>query len=159
MQCIINGLAISVHPSPAQLTSSDVVIHIPPFFHGMGWTFPYLTTMLGMKVLPGRYEPKVMLDLIKNEGVTFAAGVPVFLRMLIEPPEAVEYKDALKGFKFICDGEHPPRVLFKKAKEFGIEMIEAFGMSEGVGFTFSVLKDHMLDWDWEKQGTPKYCVW
>jgi len=33
----------------------------------------------------------------------------------------------------------------------GVEVIEAYGMSEGVGFTFSVLKDHMLEWPWERQ--------
>ncbi|WP_180546167.1 AMP-binding protein, partial [Archaeoglobus fulgidus] len=94
MQCIINGLALSANESPARMSSADTIMHIPPFFHGMGWTFPYLATMLGMKqVLPGRYEPQVMLDLIKNEGVTFAGGVPVFLKMLIEHPEAEKYKD------------------------------------------------------------------
>jgi len=152
MQCIINGLALSLNPSPTRLSSADVVMHIPPFFHGMGWTFPYLTTMFGMKqVLPGRYEPKMMLELIKREKVNFAAGVPVFLRMLIDSPESPQYAEYLKGLKFVCDGEHPPRILFERAKKMGIEMIEAFGMSEGVGFTFSVLKDYMLDWPWEKQ--------
>ncbi len=152
LQCMINGLALSAHPSPANFSSADVLMHIPPFFHGMGWTFPYLATMFGLKqVLPGRYEPKVMLDLIKNEKVTMAAGVPVFLKMMLDYPELENYLDALKGFKFVCDGEHPTRALFERAKAAGIEMIEAFGMSEGVGFTFSVLKDHMLDWDWNKQ--------
>ncbi len=75
LQCMINGLALAANPSPASFTSADIVMHIPPFFHGMGWTLPYLMTMLGLKqVLPGRYEPKMMLDLIKNEGVTYAAG-------------------------------------------------------------------------------------
>lgn len=152
MQCIINGLALSANISPARLSSADVIMHIPPFFHGMGWTFPYLATMLGMKqVLPGRYEPKVMLELIKNEGVTYAGGVPVFLKMLIEHPEVENYREALSKFKFVCDGEHPQRVLFERARQLGIKMIEAFGMSEGVGFTFAVLKDHMLDWDWGRQ--------
>jgi fatty-acyl-CoA synthase len=118
----------------------------------MGWTLPYIMTMIGMKqVLPGRYDPKVMLDLIKNEGVTVAAGVPIFLKMLLDYPELDEYRDALNGFKFICDGEHPTRALFERARAVGIKMIEAFGMSEGVGMTFAVLKDHMIDWPWEKQ--------
>ena len=52
-----------------------------------------------------------------------------------------EYKDALSKFKFVCDGEHPQRVLFERARELGIKMIEAFGMSEGVGFIFAVPRD------------------
>jgi fatty-acyl-CoA synthase len=152
LQCMVNGLALSAHPAPTNFTSADVAMHIPPFFHGMGWTLPYIMTMIGMKqVLPGRYDPKVMLDLIKNEGVTVAAGVPIFLKMLLDYPELDEYRDALNGFKFICDGEHPTRALFERARAVGIKMIEAFGMSEGVGMTFAVLKDHMIDWPWEKQ--------
>jgi acyl-CoA synthetase (AMP-forming)/AMP-acid ligase II len=45
----------------------------------------------------------------------------------------------------------PPRALIEKAKKMGVEVIEAYGMSKGVGFTFSVLKDHMLEWPWERQ--------
>lgn len=151
LQGIINCLTLTVYPSPVRISSADVIMHIPPFFHGMGWTMPYLAGLIGVKqVLPGRYDPTVMLELIKREEVTFAAGVPVFLRMLLWHPDIDQYKDALKGFKFLIDGEHPPRTLFELARKYGIEMIEAYGMSEGVGFTFAIPKEHMLDWPWEK---------
>jgi fatty-acyl-CoA synthase len=92
-----------------------------------------------------------MLELIKREKVTFTCGVPIFLRMLIDSPESPQYIEYLRGLKFLLDGEHPPRALIEKAKKMGVEVIEAYGMSEGVGFTFSVLKDHMLEWPWERQ--------
>jgi fatty-acyl-CoA synthase len=108
LQAIINGLALSAHPSPVRVSSVDVIMHIPPFFHGMGWTIPYLSTLLGMKqVLPGRYEPVVMLELIKREKVTFTCGVLIFLRMLIDSPESSQYIEYLRGLKFLPDGEHP----------------------------------------------------
>jgi len=151
LQSIISGIVVTAYQSPVRISSNDVLMHIPPFFHGLGWMMPYLGTLIGMKhVLPGRPDATVMLDLIKKEKVTFAAGVPTFLRMLIEHPEAEKYKDALSHFKFLLDGEHPPRTLFYEAKKFGIEFIEAFGMSEGVGFTYAVPKDNMIDWPWEK---------
>ncbi|WP_292320763.1 AMP-binding protein, partial [Caldisphaera sp.] len=151
LQSIISGIVITAYPSPVRVSSNDVLMHIPPFFHGLGWMMPYLATLIGMKqVLPGRPDASVMLDLIKKEKVTFAAGVPTFLKMLIEHPNAQEYKDALSNFKFLLDGEHPPRSLFFEAKKFGINFIEAFGMSEGVGYTYAVPKDNMLDWPWEK---------
>lgn len=151
LQAIINSLAISCYPSPVRFISTDVVMHIAPFFHGLGWTFPYIATLFGCKqVLPGRYEPKVMLELIKNEGVTYTAGVPVFLLMLLTYPEVDKYKDALRGLKFLIDGEHPPRKLFELAMKYGIKMIEAYGMSEGVGYTFATLKDHMVKWSEDK---------
>jgi len=151
LQSIINGLVVTAYPSPVRVSSADVIMHIPPFFHGLGWMMPYLATLLGMKqVLPGKPDAKVMLELIKREKVTFGAGVPIFLKMLIEHPEAENYRDALSNFKYLLDGEHPPRSLFYEAKKFGVQFIEAFGMSEGVGYTFAVPKEYMLDWPWEK---------
>jgi fatty-acyl-CoA synthase len=44
----------------------------------------------------------------------------------------------------------PLGLYFMKLKKIGIEFIEAFGMSEGVGFTYAVPKDNMIDWPWEK---------
>ncbi|MEB3778766.1 MAG: long-chain-fatty-acid--CoA ligase [Desulfurococcales archaeon] len=151
LQAIINTLVTTAYPAPTRISSLDVIMHIPPFFHGMGWMMPYLAGLIGLKqVLPGRYDATVMLELIKREGVTFAAGVPVFLRMLLWHPEVDKYRDALKGFKFLIDGEHPPRVLFEQARKYGIEMIEAFGMSEGVGFTFAIPRDDMIGRPWEE---------
>jgi len=57
----------------------------------------------------------------------------------------------LRGLKFLLDGEHPPRALIEKAKGMGIEVVEAFEMSEAVGLTFPVLKDHIVEWPWERQ--------
>jgi len=74
-QALINGLMLFAHSSPVRVASTDAVMHTSPFFHGMGWTMPYLATLLGMKqVLLGRYEPVVMLELIKREKVAFACG-------------------------------------------------------------------------------------
>ena len=45
--------------------------------------------MLGMKqVYPGRYEPEVLVKLIRDEGVTFSHCVPTILQMLLDCAEA-----------------------------------------------------------------------
>lgn len=152
LQAVMNGFAATAFPSPVRIDSTDVIMHIPPFFHGYGWSLPYLATMLGMKqVLPGRYDPKVMLDLIRDEGVTFAAGVVRFIKMLLEHPDVEKYREALSRLKFLQDGEHGPRELYLTCRRYGIKMIEAFGMSEGVGYTFATLKDHMVGWDEDRK--------
>lgn len=51
----------------------------------------------------------------------------------------------------MIDGEHPTRSLMMRAWSYGIRIAEAYGMSEGIGFTFANLKEHMLDWDLERQ--------
>ena len=47
------------------------------------WGFPGSATLAGVKqVYPGRYEPVMLVKLIKNEGVAFTHGVPTILQML-----------------------------------------------------------------------------
>jgi fatty-acyl-CoA synthase len=152
LQAIMNSIGLTAYPSPVNINSTDVILLLPPLFHGYGWSLPITAMLLGMKiVLPGKYEPKVLLDLIKNEKVTFTAGVVRFLKMILEYPELNKYLDYIKGLKFLQDGEHAPRELFLQCKKYGIKIMEAYGMSEGVGYTFATLKDYMLDWPYEKQ--------
>lgn len=149
MQTIINALS-NLYPGIVRLESSDVILQLPPLFHGYGWSLPYLATLLGCKmVLPGKLDGKVILDLIKKERITFTAGVPILLRLFLDHPEVDNYREYLKGLKFWIDGEHPPRSLMEKALSYGIQIMEAYGMSEGVGYTFAGLKEHMLDWSLE----------
>ena len=152
LQAIMNGMTLMGFPNPVKIDSRDVIMHMPPFFHGYGWSLPYLAAMLGMKqVLPGRYESKVMLDLVKNEGVTFMAGVVRLIAMMLEDPNVDEYSDALSKIKILQDGEHAPLEFFHRIRKYNMKIIEAYGMSEGVGYTFATLKEHMLDWPEEKQ--------
>jgi len=152
LQAIMNSIGLTAYPSPININSKDVILLLPPLFHGYGWSLPITAVLMGMKiVLPGKYEPKVILDLIKNEKVTFTAGVVRFLKMMLDYPEINKYADYLKGLKFLQDGEHASRELFLQCRKYGIKIMEAYGMSEGVGYTFATLKDHMVDWPYEKQ--------
>jgi fatty-acyl-CoA synthase len=151
LQTFIN-LSTNLFPNVAKMDSTDVILHIPPLFHGLGWFLPYLGTLLGCKqVLPGKLDGKLILELIKNERVTYMAGVPTLLMMFLNHPDVENYREYLNGLKFIIDGEHPPRSLMIRAWSYGIRIFEAYGMSEGVGYTFANLKEHMMNWDLEKQ--------
>ncbi|MDP8003673.1 MAG: AMP-binding protein [Caldisphaera sp.] len=58
LQSIISGIVVTAYLSPVRVSSKNVIMHIPPFFHGLGWIMPYLATLLGMKqVLPDRTDP------------------------------------------------------------------------------------------------------
>ena len=62
----------------------DVYMPITPMFHVHAWGFPWAATLAGVKqVYPGRYDPSMLLKLIKNEGVTFTHGVPTILQKLL----------------------------------------------------------------------------
>src|SRR6201997_204611 len=63
----------------------DVYMPITPMFHVHAWGFPWAATLAGVKqVYPGRYDPALLIKLIKTEGVTFTHGVPTILQMLLD---------------------------------------------------------------------------
>ncbi|MCP5198558.1 MAG: long-chain-fatty-acid--CoA ligase [Gammaproteobacteria bacterium] len=66
-------------PDSAGLSALDCVLPIVPMFHVNAWGYPYAALMVGAKlVFPGHRlsEPELLVDLITEEGVTIAGGVP-----------------------------------------------------------------------------------
>ena len=83
-------------------------------FHVHAWGMPYNATVMGVKqVYPGKYDPAFLLQLIKNEKVTFSHCVPTILHMLISHPAAKEID--LSGWKLVIGGARLPRGLAKAA--------------------------------------------
>jgi fatty-acyl-CoA synthase len=81
------NLISNLYPGVTRIECTDTILHLPPFFHGLGWMLPFFGTLLGCKqVLPGRYDGKVILELIKREKVTYTAGVPTLLMLFINHP-------------------------------------------------------------------------
>jgi acyl-CoA synthetase (AMP-forming)/AMP-acid ligase II len=64
----------------------DSIIAIAPFYHACAWGMPYIAALTGAKlVLPGpRHDPPNIVDLIDNEQVTFACGVPTVWTMVLQ---------------------------------------------------------------------------
>ena len=69
------------------LTAADCVLVAVPMFHANGWGFPFAAPAAGAKlVLPGRHTDGARLaKLIREEGVTVAAGVPTVWQGLLYP--------------------------------------------------------------------------
>jgi fatty-acyl-CoA synthase len=112
-----------------RFSRDDVYMPITPMFHVHAWGFPWSATLAGVKqVYPGRYEPAMLVKLIKNEGVTFTHGVPTILQMLLNAA-AAENVD-LKGLKMVIGGSALPKALAKRALEVGIDIFAGYGMSE-----------------------------
>ena len=107
----------------------DVYMPITPMFHAHAWGFPWAATLAGVKqVYPGRYEPAMLLKLIKSEGVTFTHGVPTILQMLLKV--AAAEKVDLAGLKMVIGGSALPKALAKQALAAGIDIFGGYGMSE-----------------------------
>ena len=139
----------------------DVYMPITPMFHVHGWGLPYAATAAGVKqVYPGRYQPELLLNLIKTEGVTFSHCVPTILQMLLSAPNSKDID--LSKLKMVIGGAALTKALAKAAMQRGIDIFAGYGMSEsGPILTIAQLKEHELTGDLDaeaelrtKTGTP-----
>jgi fatty-acyl-CoA synthase len=139
----------------------DVYMPITPMFHVHGWGLPYAATAAGVKqVYPGRYQPELLLKLIKTEGVTFSHCVPTILQMLLSAPNSKDID--LSKLKMVIGGAALTKALAKAAMQRGIDIFAGYGMSEsGPILTIAQLKEDELTGDLDaeaelrtKTGTP-----
>ena len=126
----LSGLALfGMAGTQGRFSRDDVYMPITPMFHVHAWGFPWSATLAGVKqVYPGRYEPAMLLKLIKSEGVTFTHGVPTILQMLLDA--AAKANVDLKGLKMVIGGSALPKALAKRALAAGIDIFAGYGMSE-----------------------------
>jgi fatty-acyl-CoA synthase len=124
------GLALfGMAGSQGRFSRDDVYMPITPMFHVHAWGFPWSATLAGVKqVYPGRYEPAMLVKLIKSEGVTFTHGVPTILQMLLNAAQAANVD--LSGLKMVIGGSALPKALAKQALAAGIDIFAGYGMSE-----------------------------
>ncbi|MEB3756282.1 MAG: AMP-binding protein, partial [Desulfurococcales archaeon] len=145
----------------------DAFAAIVPLFHANGWGVHIAATMMGSKiVLPGRYSPESLANILINEGVTAAAGAPAILIPLLEVFRKMEPKPKLKNLRFVSGASEPPLALMMQLKEFGINIIHAYGATEtGPLVTANLPKKKILQLSEEdqienarKQGLPVFGV-
>ena len=125
----------------------DVYMPITPMFHVHAWGFPWTATLAGVKqVYPGRYDPALLVRLIKTEGVTFTHGVPTILQMLLDA--ATKANVDLAGLKMVIGGSALPKALARQAMELGVDVFAGYGMSEtGPLLTVAHLKSSAVTGD------------
>ncbi|CAB3789589.1 Long-chain-fatty-acid--CoA ligase [Paraburkholderia ultramafica] len=107
----------------------DVYMPLTPMFHVHAWGMPYIATVLGVKqVYPGRYVPERLVQLVRDEGVTFSHCVSTILHMLLSCDDA-KHADFSK-WKVIIGGGALPHGLARAALDRGIDIFAGYGMSE-----------------------------
>src|SRR3974390_1432729 len=112
-----------------RFSRDDVYMPITPMFHVHAWGFPWSATLAGVKqVYPGRYDPALLVKLIKTGGGTFTHGVPTILQMLLNAAAAANVD--LNGLKMVIGGSALPKALAKQALAAGIDIFAGYGMSE-----------------------------
>jgi fatty-acyl-CoA synthase len=109
---------------------SDVILPVVPMFHANAWGLAHAAVACGATlVMPGPdLSGKAIADLIVNERVTVAAGVPTIWMQVL--PE-LKGRDASSLRVIPCGGSAVPRALSEAYREqLGLPILQAWGMTE-----------------------------
>jgi len=118
-------------PQGLGIEDSDVVMPVVPMFHVNAWGLPFAATAAGAKhVYPGPApEPADLAQLIEEEGVTIAAGVPTvwlgLLEYLEDNPVDLSALD-----RIVVGGAAVPEAVIRQFDDLGVEVLHAWGMTE-----------------------------
>lgn len=114
------------------MDEESAMLPVVPMFHVNAWGVPYFGPMVGAKlVFPGpRLDGESLAELMNNEGVTDAWGVPtVWMGLLKHMREAGQRFKTLKHV--LIGGSAAPRAMLKDFKEtYGVEGLQGWGMTE-----------------------------
>ncbi|MAZ14851.1 long-chain-fatty-acid--CoA ligase [Oricola sp.] len=119
-------------PDAMGVGSKDVILPVVPMFHANAWGLGQTCPMIGAKmVMPGgKMDGESIYELLDTEKVTFTAAVPTVWLMLLQYLEQNDKKlPYLK--KVVIGGAACPRAITEKfEKNYGVEVIHAWGMTE-----------------------------
>jgi fatty-acyl-CoA synthase len=122
----------SALPDTLGLSARSVVLPVVPMFHVNAWGLPYSAALVGAKlVFPGpALDGASLYELFEKEGVTFTAGVPTVWLALLQHMQANGLKLSTLKYAVIGGSAAPPAMIETFDKDFGVEVLHAWGMSE-----------------------------
>jgi fatty-acyl-CoA synthase len=145
--CVLHTLMVNSADALA-ISERDAVLPVVPMFHANAWGLPFAAVAAGSKIVfPGPHlDPTSLLDLMAEERVTFAAGVPTIwigiLALLDKEPKRWDLS-AMRAMA-IGGSAAPPAMIDGFDKRHGLTVIHAWGMTETnpVG-TLARVKTHL----------------
>ena len=123
---------IAVMPDAMGISVRDVVLPVVPMFHANAWGLAQSVPMVGAKlVMPGgKMDGASIYELLDSERVTFTAAVPTVWLMLLQHLEETGKKLPHLN-KVVIGGSACPRMVTQKfERNYGVEVIHAWGMTE-----------------------------
>jgi fatty-acyl-CoA synthase len=136
---------MAVAPSALSLEARSVVLPVVPMFHANNWGFPWACAAVGAKLVYSAInDPETLCALVREEGVTYMAGVPtVWLAMFhyldATGQEMPPISHALSG------GSAAPRSVVERLMRAGVRVTQAWGMTETSPMATVAFED--ADWD------------
>ena len=141
-------------PDVMCLSARDSVLPVVPMFHVNAWGIPYSAALTGCKlVFPGpAMDGKSIYELIEQEKVTYAAGVPTVWQMMLTHMRSGGSKFTTLKRTVIGGSACPPAMIDAFEKEYGVGVLHAWGMTEMSPLgTLCTLKNKQLELPKEEQ--------
>jgi fatty-acyl-CoA synthase len=120
-------------PNAANISVNDRALLVVPQFHVLGWGFPYLCIMAGaVMVMPSCHlQPAALVDIMQQESITVATGVPTIWLGIYEVLKKDPSKRPSQLQQYMVGGSAFPLSLIKGFDEaFGLKGSHAWGMTE-----------------------------
>ena len=119
-------------PDSLNISARSVLLPVVPMFHVNAWGVPYAAAMTGASlVMPGpNLDGASLVALIEGEGVTCALGVPTIWQGLLAAAKAEGAKLENLQTTVIGGSACPPAMIETFHKDFNVETIHAWGMTE-----------------------------
>jgi fatty-acyl-CoA synthase len=119
-------------PDVMCISARDAILPVVPMFHVNAWGIPYSAALTGAKlVFPGPgMDGKSVYEMIENEGVTYAAGVPTVWQMLLTYMKPNGLKFSTLKRTVIGGSACPPTMIDAFGDDYAVEVLHAWGMTE-----------------------------
>jgi fatty-acyl-CoA synthase len=122
------------NPMGLGISEQDAILPVVPMFHANAWGYPYISAMLGSKlVYPGPFlDPESLLDAFVEEGVTWTAGVPTIWLGMLQLLDAYPDRWDLSNMKgMLVGGSAAPRAMIAGFQQrHGLSVVHGWGMTE-----------------------------
>ncbi len=136
---VLHAMACCMAEAQA-VSSRETILPVVPMFHANAWGLAHSAPMAGARlVLPGRQlDGASLLDLIKQERVTFLCGVPTVWQAILDTAEALG-KSLEPLRRAGMGGSAPSEAMIERLEAGGADVFHAWGMTEtnpsaGTGF-------------------------
>lgn len=129
---VLHSYALAL-PDAAGLSALDVILPVVPMFHVNAWGYPYAGMMVGAKlVFPGHRlsQPELLVDLVNQEGVTLAGGVPTVWLPLLDYLRT-SGRNLAPMNRTVIGGSACPLAMMEEFRDrHGVEVLHGWGMTE-----------------------------
>ena len=143
------------HVDTFGISQHDTLLPVAPMFHANAWGLPFTAAMFGPRtIFPGpNLDPESLLDVIEQQRVTIACGVPTVWIGVLDTLEKNPGRWKIDWpVRIAAGGTAPPEALIRGLDRYGFRLMHLWGMTETSPLgTTGQLKAHMGEWPADEQ--------